>query len=92
MLTETLAHIERAFFSEGKPTTSMIDLLNGSYKTAGELIVMSLLQGGPAPCFFDTSVYNFLSKQDLSTASLTGEAKEFVTKVTGVDLFLFLIS
>ena len=50
----------------GKPTDSMVALNNRDYLFAGELMVMSMLQGGPAPAFLNPSVFAYLSNGSLA--------------------------
>jgi hypothetical protein len=45
----TLSSVERKLFLNGKPTDSSVALKSGDFCFAGEIIVMSVLQGGPAP-------------------------------------------
>jgi hypothetical protein len=47
------------------PTKSMVALTSRAFKLAGELMVMSILQGGPAPNFLNPVVYSYLSREPL---------------------------
>jgi hypothetical protein len=44
---------ERKLFMNGWPVKSVIALSSQQFKIVGELMVMSILQGGPAPNFLD---------------------------------------
>ena len=61
-----LEYIESKLFSDGKPINSTIALQREDFKLAGEVMVMSIIQGGPAPAFLHQSVFRFISKQELS--------------------------
>ena len=53
-----LEHAQRKLFDmSGRPVASTVTLLDGDFKMAGELMVMPILQGGPAPNFLDSSVF-----------------------------------
>ena len=40
-------------------------LAANEFQLFGEAMVMSILQGGPAPNFLDPDVYRYIGKQDL---------------------------
>jgi hypothetical protein len=65
-----LEHVERKLFLNGKPINSTVSLMNGDFRLAGEIIVMSILQGGPAPSFLNLDVYKYLTKQILTTEGM----------------------
>ena len=67
---EMLEHIERKLFLNGKPIDSTVSLSNEDFSFAGEGIAMSILQGGPAPSFFDPNVFDYISNQPLSPESI----------------------
>ena len=62
---EMLEYVEAKLFSNGKPINSIIALQNEDFKRAGEVMVMSILQGGPAPAFLHPAVFNFITNQKL---------------------------
>ena len=77
-----LEHAQRKLFDmSGRPVASTVTLLDGDSKMAGELMVMSILQGAPAPNFLDSSVFQYLVKQPLSPKQLPTHYKEFALKV-----------
>ena len=47
LLLEMLEYIERRLFSDGKPVNSTVSLINQDFRVAGEIMAMSILQGGP---------------------------------------------
>ena len=70
-LASTVVEIGKKFFPGGNPLFSTNDIQNGNYKTIGELIAVSLSQGGPPPCFLAPSVYDTLvSDVDLSSNNI----------------------
>ncbi|XP_041838349.1 uncharacterized protein LOC121638002 isoform X2 [Melanotaenia boesemani] len=64
-LTEMVRGIESHYFEgdgeQGKiPKYNILDYQDHNFKTCGEILATSLVQGGPAPNFFTTQCYNFL--------------------------------
>ena len=60
---EMLEHVERKLLDKsGRPVSSTVTLLDGDFSMAGELMVMSTIQGGPAPNFLNSSVFQYLVK------------------------------
>ena len=47
-------------FWNGEPVVSTLALVSGEMKHAGELMVLSILHGGPAPNFLTKWVYEYL--------------------------------
>ena len=47
-----LEYINRTLFSDGKPINSTVSLINQDFCLAGEIIAMSILQGGHLLVFF----------------------------------------
>lgn len=80
--SEMLEHMERRLFCNGKPINSTVAIMNGDFRFAGEVMVMSLLQGGPAPSFISPDVYKYITKQALTTEGMPdSKYKEAVKKV-----------
>lgn len=73
--------IERMLFCEGKPVPSIVALNNGDFELAGELMVMSILQGGPAPSFLHPSVFAYLADQPLQPQNNDERYKNAAIKV-----------
>lgn len=65
-----LEHVGRKLFVDGKPINSTLCLNNGDFRFAGEIIVMSILQGGPAPSFINPDVFTYLTKRHLTTDTM----------------------
>ncbi|KAJ8381285.1 hypothetical protein SKAU_G00020630 [Synaphobranchus kaupii] len=71
--------IEKQFFEgpkDGKgksPKYSISDLDNDNFRTVGEILAVSLAQGGPAPTFFREWCYTFLATGDVDKMSISKE-------------------
>ncbi|XP_015224453.1 PREDICTED: G2/M phase-specific E3 ubiquitin-protein ligase-like, partial [Cyprinodon variegatus] len=77
-LTDMISGIEQRFFEgperQGKnPKFSLTDLDSETFRTVGEIIAVSLAQGGPAPAFFKDWCYNFFCSGEVDFGSLTKE-------------------
>ncbi|MEQ2309203.1 hypothetical protein AMECASPLE_036075 [Ameca splendens] len=48
------------------PKYSILDYQDHNFKTCGEILASSLVQGGPAPNFLTAWYYNFLCKGEMS--------------------------
>lgn len=68
-LSELMNHMERRFFISGNPVSSTMMLMQSDYKVCGELIAMSIMHGGQAPCLFSQSMFEFLIR-DLKIANI----------------------
>ncbi|XP_067289317.1 uncharacterized protein [Pseudorasbora parva] len=64
-LTEMIGGIEGRFFEGGAPKYSLSDLDKGHFKTIGEIMAVSLAQGGPAPNFLAHWCYRVLCSGSL---------------------------
>ena len=77
-----LEHIERRLFSDGKPINSTVAIMNADFRIAGEIMVMSILQGGPAPTFINGNVYKYITKQTMAPEGMTeSKYKEIAEQV-----------
>ena len=65
--TEILDYVERALFSMGKSTGSLVVLNQRDCCLAAELKVMSFLQRRSSPPFLHLTVFQFLSHGKLSS-------------------------
>uniref|UniRef100_A0AAQ5Y463 HECT domain-containing protein n=1 Tax=Amphiprion ocellaris TaxID=80972 RepID=A0AAQ5Y463_AMPOC len=77
-LTDMISGIENRFFegpgSQGKnPKYSLTDLDDENFRTVGEIIAVSLAQGGPAPAFFKEWCYRFLCTGEVDFSYLSKE-------------------
>ncbi|CAB3987907.1 G2 M phase-specific E3 ubiquitin- ligase-like [Paramuricea clavata] len=62
-LSDVLKHVEmRLFDGKGMIIPSTVALTSGHFKYAGELMALSVVQGGPCPNFFSQQLYNLITK------------------------------
>ena len=52
-LSETISNISSSVFPEGAPIDSILYVHNSYFRICGEITVVSLVSGGPPPCFFE---------------------------------------
>ena len=88
-LSETISNISSCVFNEGAPIDSMLYVHNGYFRICGEITVVSLVNGGPPPCFFEENIYKILcdpNSVDLQNLSMKEHltSKE-VEKMTDVE-------
>ena len=74
---------ERRLFLNGWPVKSVIALSSQQFRIAGELMVMSMLQGGPAPNFLDSEVYAYISRTTLDPDKNTNIVNKNIAKNVG---------
>ncbi|RUA04597.1 MAG: hypothetical protein DSY43_06010 [Gammaproteobacteria bacterium] len=73
-LTTTLPDIGKHYFPDGSPKYSTNAIQNGSFRACGEIVAVSLAQGGPPPCFLSSTVYNTLvMDKDIDFTNVTSE-------------------
>uniref|UniRef100_A0A3B3QCL9 HECT domain-containing protein n=1 Tax=Paramormyrops kingsleyae TaxID=1676925 RepID=A0A3B3QCL9_9TELE len=77
-LSDMISGIEKRFFEghgiQGKnPKYSLTDLDNENFRTIGEIIAVSLAQGGPAPAFLKEWCYTFLCRGEMDINCLSKE-------------------
>ena len=60
-LSNIISDILREIFPNGAPIDSMLNVHNGWFRICGEIVVVSLVNGGPLPCFFNESIYRMLA-------------------------------
>ena len=65
----------------GRPTNSTVALTNGDFRLVGELMVMSILQGGPAPSFLQADIFAYLTNQPLSPQNSGSKYEAAANKV-----------
>ena len=83
---DALQFVRLQLFQNGIPVQSTVALTQDLFRYAGELMAMSVLQGGPAPNFFSPAIYeviaNGLSGANLSVDMIEKSAlKEIANKV-----------
>ena len=59
-LSNIISDILREMFPNGAPIDSMLNAHNGWFRICWEIVNVSLVNGGPPPCFLDKSMYQML--------------------------------
>ena len=62
IFTEMMEYCSSRLFVDGNPTKSILALANEDFRIAGELMAMSIVQGGPGPYLFSSVVFNIISR------------------------------
>lgn len=65
VLIELLTVIQHMFFHDGYPVLSTMAINSGDFKLCGEVMMMSVLQGGPAPNFLAPPVVRYITGKPL---------------------------
>ena len=55
-----MEQVSRRLFRDGTPVVKMAALGNEEFKVAGEIMVTSVVQGGPAPCFLSNDMFSYV--------------------------------
>ena len=71
--SDTIAQIGTTLFPGGAPVDSTLYVRNGTFRTAGEIVVTSLAQNSPPPNFLDTVVFDTLVNLDMDIRALSLE-------------------
>eukprot|EP00794_Sanderia_malayensis_P013170 gene13169-14520_t len=61
--------MKRKLFCNGKPVISTMAISNEEFIMAGQLMAMSIVQGGPAPSFMHMSLYHYMANLPLEIES-----------------------
>lgn len=81
-----IEYCRNRLFPDGFPTKSMLAVTRDDFVTAGEVMAMSVVQGGPSPNFLAREIYNVVSRsfaiEELKDESL----KETCVKVQMIYL------
>lgn len=59
--------MQHKYFNNGYPVLSTMAINGGEFRTCGEIMGMSVVQGGPAPNFLAPPVVAYLVGKPLST-------------------------
>ena len=62
-LEHCIADMAEKMFPNGTPMNSSFLVQNGSFRTCGEIVAVSLAQGGPPPCFLEQCAYESAFKE-----------------------------
>ena len=76
-LAEVISDMGREVFPDGSPIDSTYYVQNGTFRTCGEIVAVSLAQGGPPPCFLEQCAYESMSK---SIDMISIEESDLTTK------------
>lgn len=85
--SEMLEYFHLRLFSDGCPKNSVLALANEDFRMAGELMAMSIVQGGPGPNLFSPVVYNIISRDMNISDCKSISVKETCQKVLN---FIFI--
>ena len=85
-LGQTVTEIGQSFFPSGGPADSMLHVHNGNFKTCGQVVAVSILQGRPTLGFFENSVYELLIKSNktlehIGVENFTASEKMIITSI-----------
>lgn len=69
-LDRATTEIACSMFPNGAPVDSMLNVHNGKFKTCGQIVAVSIVQGGPPPRFLDECVYQMLADPAVDMSSL----------------------
>ena len=84
--TELISFIQRKFFCNGKPIQSTLALTSGDFNLCGEIMGMSILQGGPAPNFMAPNITTYLTGGILWTED--NQNQSYQTLCESVSIFV----
>ena len=72
-------------FPDGTPMDSSFLVQNSSFQTCGEIVAVSLAQGGPPPCFLEKCAYEAAIKEfnwmNIGEENLTFKEKQLLSEV-----------
>ncbi len=71
---ELISFMQRKYFCNGKPIQSTLALTSRDFNLCGEIMGMSILQGGPAPNFMATNIATCLTGGILLTEDNQNES------------------
>ena len=72
-LTKAISDMGIAMFPNGAPVDSIYNIQNGQFRTCGEIVAISVAQGGPAPHFLHEKVFKILVNPNINVAHLNPE-------------------
>lgn len=76
-LTDIIKDMRSTIFVNGAPRDSMLDIQNGNIFTCGQIAAVSLLQGGPPPCLFQSNIFDIMLAPEINLRNLDVQ-KHFV--------------
>ena len=72
-LTKAISDMGVAMFPNGAPVDSIYNIQNGQFRSCGEIVAISVAQGGPAPHFLHEKVFKILVNPNINVAHLNPE-------------------
>jgi hypothetical protein len=81
-LIEMLDYIERRILPNGVPTESTMSLTRKDYKLAGEIMAMSVMQGGQAPNLMAHKIFDYLHGKLVVSQIESSTTRELCEKVS----------
>lgn len=69
-LASAVCEMGKGFFPDGVPIDSMLHVHNGFFLACGQIVAVSLVQGGPPPCFLTESAFQMLVRPDIDVNEL----------------------
>ncbi|XP_028395679.1 uncharacterized protein LOC114519707 [Dendronephthya gigantea] len=90
-LAKVISDIGNSIFPAGSPVDSTHNVQNGYFQTCGEIVAVSLAQGGPPPCFLHECVYKTmvnpkLDLKNLDETDITPEEKIYLDNLVMGDV------
>ena len=84
-LADTIHLISQEMFPDGSPLNSTLHVQNGNFRTCGEIVAVSLAQGGPPPSFLAQCAYELIYKEvdmtDIIDSNLTVTERELIDRI-----------
>ena len=85
-LAQAILDMENIMFAGGTPVNSTYNIQNGYFQSCGEIVAVSLAQGGPPPCFLEACVYDTLVSPEtdfnnLNEKHITPEEKRMLDSI-----------
>ena len=69
-VSDLIRDIKLEVFEGGAPRDSMSDFQNGTFRACGEIGMVSLVIGGPPPCFLHKNVFQLMLEENIDLANL----------------------
>lgn len=69
-LGNAVREMGKVFFPVGVPIDSMLHVHNGFFLACGQIVAVSLVQGGPPPCFLTECAFQMLVSPDIDVNDL----------------------
>ena len=84
-LERCIQDMGQTMFPNGAPVESSYHVQNGSFRSCGEIVAVSLAQGGPAPCFLEQCSYEAAFKEidmmNIGEENLTAKENQLLEEV-----------